>query len=47
VTSLLEFTYFVLSEMVDGLQVDAVYTDYSKAFDRVNHESWVVIEHVD
>jgi hypothetical protein len=37
VTSLLEFSNFVLSEMEDGLQVDAVYTDFSKAFDRVNH----------
>jgi hypothetical protein len=23
--------------MEDGLQVDAIYTDFSKAFDRVNH----------
>jgi hypothetical protein len=35
--SLVEFSNFVLSEMEDGLQVDAVYTDFSKAFDRVNH----------
>jgi hypothetical protein len=32
-----EFSTFVLSEMEDGLQVDAVYTDFSKAFNRVNH----------
>jgi hypothetical protein len=32
VTSLVEFSKFVLSEMEDGLQVDAVYTDFSKAF---------------
>jgi hypothetical protein len=38
VTSLVEFSNFVLSEMEDGLEVDAVYTDFSKAFDRVNHE---------
>jgi hypothetical protein len=31
------FSYFVLSEMEDGLQVNAVYTDFSKAFDRMNH----------
>jgi hypothetical protein len=39
VTSLVEFSNFVLSEMEDGLQVDVVYTDtdFSKAFDRVNH----------
>jgi hypothetical protein len=36
-TSLVEFSYFVLSEMEDGLQVDTVYTDFSKAFDKVNH----------
>jgi hypothetical protein len=28
---------FVLIEIEDGFQVDAVYTDFSKAFDRVNH----------
>jgi hypothetical protein len=33
-----EFSTFVLSEMEDGLQIDAVYTDLLKAFDRVNHE---------
>jgi hypothetical protein len=37
VTSLVEFPNFVLSEMEEGLQVDAVYTNFSKAFDRVNH----------
>jgi hypothetical protein len=37
VTSLVEFSDFVLSEMKDGLQVDAVYSDFSKAFNRVNH----------
>jgi hypothetical protein len=36
-TSLVEFFNFVLSEMENGLQVDPVYTDFSKAFDRVNH----------
>jgi hypothetical protein len=33
----LEFFNFVLIEMEDVLQVDAVYTDFSKALDRVNH----------
>jgi hypothetical protein len=37
VTSLVEFFSFVLSEMEDGLQVNVVYTDFLKAFDRVNH----------
>jgi hypothetical protein len=37
VTSLVKFSNFVLSEMKDGLHVDAVYTDFSKAIDRVNH----------
>jgi hypothetical protein len=37
VTSLVEFSNFVLSRMEDGLQVDAVYTDFSKVFDRVIH----------
>jgi ribonucleases P/MRP protein subunit RPP40 len=37
VTSLVEFSYFVLNEMEDGLQVDAFYTDFSEAFDRMNH----------
>jgi hypothetical protein len=36
-TSLVQFSNFVLSEMKNGLQVDAVYTDFPKAFNRVNH----------
>jgi hypothetical protein len=46
VTSLVEFSNFVLTEMEDGLQVDAAYTDFSKAFDKVIH-IWVVVGHVD
>jgi hypothetical protein len=46
VTSLVEFSNFVLSEMKDGLEVVAVYTDFLKAFDRVNHGSWVVVGQV-
>jgi hypothetical protein len=34
VTNLVELSYFVLSEMKDGGQVDAVYTDFSMAFDK-------------
>jgi hypothetical protein len=37
VTSLVEFSNFVLSELEDGLQADAVYTDFSKDFYGVNH----------
>jgi hypothetical protein len=37
VISLVEFSNFVLSEMENGLQVNAVYTDFSKAFERMNH----------
>jgi hypothetical protein len=34
---LIEFTSFVLNCMEKGVQVDAIYTDFSKAFDKVNH----------
>jgi hypothetical protein len=34
---LVEFSNFVLSETEEGLLVDWVYKDFSKAFDRVNH----------
>jgi hypothetical protein len=37
VTSLVEFSNFVLSEMEDGLQVNDVYTDVLQSFDKVNH----------
>lgn len=37
VTNLILFTNFVVSEISKGNQVDAVYTDFSKAFDRVDH----------
>jgi hypothetical protein len=36
-TDLVEFSNFFLSEMENGLQVDAAYTDFLKAFDGVNH----------
>lgn len=38
VTNLLLFTNFVISEVAKGNQVDAIYTDFSKAFDRVDHK---------
>jgi Reverse transcriptase (RNA-dependent DNA polymerase) len=37
VTNLIEFTSFVIDQMEDGVQVDSIYTDFSKAFDKVNH----------
>jgi hypothetical protein len=38
VTKLIEFTsYYVLNCMKNGVQVDAIYTDFSKAFDKVRH----------
>lgn len=38
VTNLALFSNFVLSEMENGGQVDVVYTDFEKAFDRVDHD---------
>jgi Reverse transcriptase (RNA-dependent DNA polymerase) len=38
----MEFSNFVISEIEEGNQVDGVYTDFSKAFDRVNN-SWLCI----
>jgi hypothetical protein len=37
VTNLIEFTSYVLNCMENGVQVDAIYTDFSKAFDKVIH----------
>jgi hypothetical protein len=37
VTSLAEFYNFVIDKIKNGHQVDGVYTDFSKAFDHVNH----------
>jgi hypothetical protein len=38
VTSLLEYASFVLNSVEEGWQVDSVYTDFSKAYDRVRHQ---------
>jgi hypothetical protein len=38
VTNLLEYASFVLNSFEKGWQVDSVYTDFSKAFDRVRHQ---------
>jgi hypothetical protein len=37
VTNLIEFISFVTKKIEAGVQVDAIYTDFSKAFDKVNH----------
>jgi Reverse transcriptase (RNA-dependent DNA polymerase)/Endonuclease-reverse transcriptase len=37
VTNLIEFTSFILNSMESGFQIDSIYTDFSKAFDKVNH----------
>ena len=36
-SNLLEFRSFITEAFTDHLQVDSVYTDFAKAFDRVNH----------
>jgi hypothetical protein len=36
--NLLEYASFVLNSIVDGNQIDSIYTDFSKAFDRVHHQ---------
>jgi hypothetical protein len=38
VTNLLEYISFKLNSIEEGWQVDSVYTDSSKAFDRVRHQ---------
>jgi hypothetical protein len=37
VSNLVQFTNGIIGEIEDGWQVDGVYTDFSKAFDRVLH----------
>lgn len=37
-TNLMDFTHFALKGIAEGEQVDVLYTDFSKAFDRVNHQ---------
>jgi hypothetical protein len=36
VTNLIEFTTYVLNCMANEVQVDAIYTDFSKAFDKIS-----------
>jgi hypothetical protein len=35
VSNLFEYSSFVLKSIADGCQVDSIYTDFSKAFDKV------------
>jgi hypothetical protein len=37
VSNLVQFTIGVIGEIEDGWQVDGVYTDFSKLFERVLH----------
>jgi hypothetical protein len=37
VTNTIELTSYVLNCIKNGMQVDAIYTDFSKAFDKVSH----------
>jgi hypothetical protein len=37
-TNFLEYASFVLNSIEEGWQMDSVYTDFSKAFDRVRHQ---------
>jgi hypothetical protein len=37
VSNLLEYSSFVLKSIEDGCQVNSIYTDFAKAFDRVRH----------
>lgn len=38
-TNLLEFTHKAITTIEKGYQMDAIYTDIAKAFDRVNHNN--------
>lgn len=37
-TNLLEYTSHIINQMENGFQIDSVYTDFSKAFDKVSHQ---------
>lgn len=37
ITNLCVYTQYLTAALESGMQVDAVYTDFSKAFDKVNH----------
>lgn len=37
-TNLVQYTSFIIRELENGRQVDAIYTDLSAAFDKINHK---------
>jgi Reverse transcriptase (RNA-dependent DNA polymerase) len=37
VSNLIEYSWFILKTMENGYQVDSLYTDFSKAFDKIRH----------
>ena len=39
---MLNFTEFLVNAMDQNQQVDVVYTDFSKAFDKINHDMLIV-----
>lgn len=38
-TNLIEFTHAASTALSSNIQLDVIYTDFSKAFDRVNHST--------
>ena len=38
VTNLINYSHYIAQSLNDGNQVDAIYLDFAKAFDSVNHE---------
>lgn len=42
VTNLILFNDFLTNSMSNGKQVDVIYTDYSKAFDKINHKILII-----
>jgi len=44
-SNLLQFTQFIFSSFDKGKQVDSVYTDFQKAFDKVNH--WILLQEME
>lgn len=46
-TNLCELTHYVTTSMDSGYQVDVVYTDYAKAFDKISHNILIrKLEHI-
>lgn len=43
--SILVFQKFILDAFVSGIQVDVIYTDFSKSFDKVNYTIYIYTIH--